>query len=332
VPRTRTRRPPRALRIFATVHFRCPEYGSQGHSERNTPKHEPAAHHRRRTDLICLICDRCIWTEGVSFLQTQSELRLAIVALTALIAFVIAEAYVVPANRGPSRSFMNAMFAASVSVVLRSVLLAIDPSLAVSPQIVVFGGCMSAVCLSGSRILFPPHPRAIKAGPLGVNPLQDLGERSKAFRKAVWRGNLELMFGGVLLSALGIWAALSDRVSDRAVGGGIIVTALYILYQVHRKGRVGAVLHTTEPASPALYRSQLEHRRDVLLTIGSWYVLPYLGALLAFALRLPFSHPERPDRWPNIIPFIVLSVAWSIAMKKLSSRAAKKLQDEIDSF
>jgi hypothetical protein len=190
---------------------------------------------------------------------------------------------------------------------------------------------MSAVLLSAARTVFPRSQRTFKAAGRAVIPLQDLGERSRAFRKTVWRGNINLSFCAVLLCALGVWSALGDRVSDRAVGGAIIATALYILYQVYRKGWTGiAAPNTIEPASSALYRSELEHRRDALLTIGSWYVFPYLGALLAFALRLPLVHPERLDLTPNIIPFVVLSIVWSFATKKLSARAAKKLQDEID--
>jgi uncharacterized membrane protein len=61
-----------------------------------------------------------------------------------------------------------------------------------------------------------------------------------------------------------------------------------------------------------------------------WYTGPFVGALLAFALWIPFAFMDKPKLWANIVPFVVLSLVWGYAMSRLSERAARKLQRDMD--
>jgi hypothetical protein len=257
--------------------------------------------------------------DGVPFLLDQGFLRLAIPTVAASVALVLARAYAT--RRNP---ILQPVFAVCSAFLAQSVLLAVKPDLALSLWTLLAGACVSVLLLSAIQ--------AQDRGGAAMLP-HDLQQRSREFEKNVRRANLELLLGVLILVFLGWRAAIAEPVSDRVAGGLIIAAALYITYQVFKRGSAGAVPPEADLSSlPALYRSRLERRRDALRSIWSWYVLPFLGGLMIFALRVPLAHPDQLRLWPNVVPFATLCIVWSFAMRKFSERAARKLQDEIDAL
>lgn len=245
-------------------------------------------------------------------------------------AFVIANAYA-PA-REPLRLSFPATLAALCGLLSQAMLAVAQPALGLTRWPLLFGIGGSLVLLTAFRLFAPLHGRrtqdSSQEGKKRLSTPSGLG-RVEDFQKQVRRSHLELAGAALFLAAMGISATLSTRVSDRAAGGLIIAAALYILHQTYKRWAVASAEQGGSLPTMS-YRAQLEQRRDELRGIWSWYVWPYLTALLLFALRLPLAYPDEPGRWPKALPFAILSIVWSLVMGKLSARKAHQLQAEID--
>jgi hypothetical protein len=72
---------------------------------------------------------------------------------------------------------------------------------------------------------------------------------------------------------------------------------------------------------------QLERQRDLLRSVWSWYLLPFVPALLVLQIGLALAHPEKMSR---IVTFGVLLVAFMAGVYELNRRAAAGVQRRID--
>lgn len=147
---------------------------------------------------------------------------------------------------------------------------------------------------------------------------------ANVFEKNTRRANLSLLIVVAFIAFLGCWrATIGQPASGRIAGGLILALALYVLYQLYKKGWTTATPGET-------YRDQLARRRDALLGIWSWFLGPILAAMLAFAWSFPLADLSRPKLWVNVAPFMTLACVWSWMMWNLARRAARRLQKEID--
>ena len=161
--------------------------------------------------------------------------------------------------------------------------------------------------------------------------LDEIHRKAQEFEKKIrWR-NLKLLAAVILIAFLGWRTVIAQHVSERIMGGVIIGAGLYVVYQLYKRGSARAVApDATFATCREFYRAELERQRDALRGIWSWYLGPILGALMAFAMRVPLAHLDRPGLWWRMAPFVVLSVLWCFWMGRLTQRAARKLQREID--
>lgn len=150
----------------------------------------------------------------------------------------------------------------------------------------------------------------------------------KMERKIRWRNLREYAAGLVLIGLIApsMWSDPSVLVR---IGAGLtIVACLYVVHHLHAWGAARPM-----PAGMALatcldfHREELVRQRDVLQSVWSWYLLPFVpgGALIFIGRAI-----ERPERWRSlvvaavVVAFVFLGVGW------LNARAAKAVQRKID--
>src|SRR5262249_3912595 len=151
-----------------------------------------------------------------------------------LAAFVLAEAYTSPKDRGLPRSFLNALLAAIPGSVCGS----------------VSGAAAGTVVLLMLRGAFPVRWLRLN-GAAGAHPaLPTYRAQGRLQRK-----NLALMLVTLTLLPLGSVMFRRGLTGDQITGAAMVATAMFIFYQTHRRGLVGDFSD---------YRLQLERRRDAL--------------------------------------------------------------------
>ncbi len=264
---------------------------------------------------------------GVSFFSSQSGfVRLLILTAAAGIGLFLGGAYV------DSGSLLRIWPAAAFAILSQAALAALYPEMAVPGSILLVGGGAGQVLLLSVQFLLrpPAMDSAAAAGGAAIS-LDEIHRRTQRRFNTARRRYLEFFIVVILVALLGLSAAVSSRLSDRVIGGAIIVLALCAGFQVHRR----ASIHIAPPDadldhSLAFYRAELQRQRDALLGVWSWYLWPVLSGLMGWALRFPLAHPGQPRLWTNIAPYLLLSVVWSIIFARLSKRDARKLQRELD--
>lgn len=284
--------------------------------------------------------------DGRLFLYEQDGfLRLAIPVVAALLALRLADAYANPAKQSPLKPILDAALAAAFAFLPQAALSVFVPQWTAPGWILLTGGGLSVLLVSTLRMLFParghrplaawwnaPHPERAEASVEATEMPQDEIRRKAQTLEARtrWR-NLKLLAVVLVIALLG-WSSLTAQPAGRRVAGGLILAAaVYVIYQLHKRGWVRAA--PPEAASTAwldFYRAELARQRDALRTIWWWYLAPILGALVVFAAALPLPHVEQPGLWRNIAPFVILSVVWCLAMGILTRRIVRQLQGEID--
>jgi len=161
--------------------------------------------------------------------------------------------------------------------------------------------------------------------------VNDIPAKVREFQADIRRKNLQFGASVLILVFLGWSSLVTHELSRRVAGGLILADALYVGYQVYKRRPSKAI---PQDAAPGLlvefYRAELQRRLAALREIWWWYIGPFVGALLMYVLWVPFAYIDRPQIWVNILPFLTLSLLWGFGMGKMTERAARKLQDEID--
>jgi hypothetical protein len=288
---------------------------------------------RRTTDRRTLLIEFC----GVYICFLSAVLLLApmpaepLIPVRALIPAMVMELVFVVANAyeraGRPRSLaLIAVISAAVAVDVRVVLSVVAPQWTISGLQAFALGCAGGVLVHcGSRQLFRRVRRLNVVEPcIGEERMegQNMSEREREFKSEWRREILGRLLAVAFVVLLGVTALLSDRPLDRAAGGAILALALYTVCQTWRHWSMMAADPSDSPE--ARFRRQLEQQRKYLRRSWSWFVAPFLCALLLFTLRM------APENWPKAAPFGVLVLGWSIAMVHLSLRAARNIQSEID--
>jgi hypothetical protein len=288
---------------------------------------------------------------GTSFLNEHSGfLRLTIPTAAAMLALMLADAYANPQKRWLLKPIVDAAFGVASAFLTQAVLSLARGELVVPAAIMIFGGGMGMLLVSALRLIFPSaanRPQeALSNARLSDGKDQiaeefkmsliEIRQKSQKFEKQVRWSNVQLLAGIMVVSSivfLGRKVMTDQPATGRVVGGVAIVAALYVIYQLYRRGSARAVPPDANlQTSIELYRAQLERRRKALRGIWSWYAGPILVALTAFGLQAPLANLDQPGLWWKVAPFVVLSIFWSVMMAHQSRRAANDLQREIDSL
>ena len=259
------------------------------------------------------------WQAGAAFLYEERGFgRVAIPAVAGLLALRLADAYRRPVRPPRYQPLLDAVWAVAWVVAAAAIAARIPGPVTLSAA--------SAVLLFITALRWSLRPRetqlpASAAGGNAAPDPEDIPKRARKLQAEVRRGNLSLMLG---LAALGLpawWAAGEGSTSGQIAGGVIVGTILCLAWQIRKRWSVG-------PTDS--YHQQLERRRDALRGIWSWYLGPYLGALLAFALHFPLTNPGHADLWKNVTPFTSLSILWSVAFWLKIRQTVRRIQEEID--
>jgi hypothetical protein len=159
--------------------------------------------------------------------------------------------------------------------------------------------------------------------------IDDIRKRARAMEGAVRRRNLrEYVAGGIVLVAFG-YVAWTDSSSVVRVGAALIVVALlYVVRQMRARGSVQpmpATLALTDCI--AFHRNELERQRDLLQSIWSWYLLPFVPGMLVILIGRAI---QRPERWAFVAASSLGIGAAFFVVGWINARVAKKIQRRID--
>lgn len=250
---------------------------------------------RRTTDPQVLVMEIfAVWisffvsawcTKGWEYFDGQAFLSLGISSSIVLTAFTLVKAYGVPGKREVYRPIEEAGQAVCIAWMPHFVLSTLLPREPLLSLAYFLGLSMSALLLSILRILFPPYrPRDLES----PDP---------------WQLDTGLNLGPLFVAFFGLMTAIPPSGMGRAVGGTMFAIALFVGFQLYRKGFFGLDVD----------RASLEQHRDALSRIWSWYLGPLLGAMALSMLQV------RPR--PIIVPIVILSAGWSLLVAWSARRA-----------
>jgi hypothetical protein len=162
-----------------------------------------------------------------------------------------------------------------------------------------------------------------------VISLEEIRERARRMERRVARRNLrEYAAAPFVLAAYGLtlWAGRSGVVR---IGAGLVMAAtIFVLYQIRLRGTAASL-----PADLALrsalefHRSQLVRQRDLLRSVWSWALLPFVPGMLLMLIGASLARPE----WMRLIIAYAISFAsLMIGLHILNRRAAARIQHLLD--
>jgi hypothetical protein len=268
------------------------------------------------------------WLTGSSFLYEQRGLgRLAIPAAAGLLALRLADAYRRPAQPPRYQPLLDAAWAVAWAMAAAVIAARIPQPITLSAS---SAGLLLLTALRWWLQFRETHLPASASGGAAPSPADDIPQKARKLQAEIRLGNLELLIGLSALGFLGWWTAAEGRPAGRIAGALIAATILYLAWQVGKRWNAGPARNA--PGGIDSYRELLERRRDALRGIWSWYLGPYLGAMLAFALHFPLSNPGQADAWRNVAPFTSLSILWAVVFWLQIRRAVRRIQREIDAL
>ena len=171
--------------------------------------------------------------------------------------------------------------------------------------------------------------------------LADLRKKAKKFeRRVFWRNLREYAASVIVVAGFGfyIWKFPTPMVRFGCVL--VIVGVLFVVYTLHKRGASRSL-----PAELAFrdclefHRQELERQRDLLRSVWTWYLLPFVPGMAVFLLGLflrTMKMPNAPAHARHIIVFFSLTAAFVAAffviIGLLNQWAARKLQRKIDAL
>ena len=169
--------------------------------------------------------------------------------------------------------------------------------------------------------------------------LEDVRLKARKFEKRTTRRNLREYAAApvtVAVFGLAIWKAPGPQANLLRIGCGLLIAAIgYVVYQIHRRGSpLATPLDMGLTPSVDLYRRALARQRDLVDTVWSWGLLPFVPGLLVFTLAAMWrpSHGWEPLWYPRLWAgtYALLTAGLFYLIWKLNKRAARRLQREID--
>jgi hypothetical protein len=171
--------------------------------------------------------------------------------------------------------------------------------------------------------------------------LAELHEKAQKLERRVRRRNLrEYAAGAIAIAGYGyyIWKFPTPIIRLGCVL--VIAGVLFVVYMLHKRGHARAVpAEMAFRSSLDFYRHELERQRDLLRSVWTWYLLPFVPGLIIFGLGLflrTMKQPNAPAHARLIVISFSLTAAFValvfIVIGKLNQRGARKLQRKIDAL
>jgi hypothetical protein len=165
----------------------------------------------------------------------------------------------------------------------------------------------------------------------GSMPLDDIHVRVRAWERRIARRNLREYVAAVLVFAGFGFTAWRDANPLVRIGSGLVVLGTcYVVWKLYTRGSTRAM-----PASLAardcldFHRSELVRQRDLLRSVWTWYLLPFVPGVVVMAIG---RAALQPDRRLAVLASTVLMVVAFTGIGWLNQRGARKLQRTIDSL
>jgi hypothetical protein len=163
----------------------------------------------------------------------------------------------------------------------------------------------------------------------GRMSIDDIRNRARAMEGTIRRRNLREYIAGVIVLVAFGFVAWTDSSSVVRIGAALIIVALlYVVHQMRTRGRVQPM-----PASLGLmdciafHRNELERQRDLLQSIWSWYLLPFVPGMLVILIGRAIQRPER--RAFVAVSAVGVAAAFFV-VGWINARVAKRIQRRID--
>ncbi len=159
-------------------------------------------------------------------------------------------------------------------------------------------------------------------------------------RKIYWRNIREYFAAVIVVSAYGYYIYRFHNLTVRIGSALVIAAALWVTYRISRKGSPTALGAGIEDrACIDFHRAELLRQRDLLSTVWSWYLFPFVPGLVVFLaglmqmnLNKPGAHVHLRDIAPGYGVVLAVCAATFIFLGWLNRRGARKLQKQIDSL
>lgn len=170
----------------------------------------------------------------------------------------------------------------------------------------------------------------------GKMPLDEIRRKANKFEGRIRRRNLAEYLAILFLLAfvvLGLYGNLMPRTSLGYLAGGLTVAAgLFVGYQLWRRGSARSLPEDCGlKCCIEFHRTELERQRDLLHRIWSWYLGPFVPAMLMSLVATAAAH--KPPFPHHGLPFGVVLATLSLVffwVWKVNHRAERRLQRQID--
>ena len=159
--------------------------------------------------------------------------------------------------------------------------------------------------------------------------LEEIRSRARRLERIVARRNLrEYVAAAIVTPAFGwiMWVGPSGTIR---IGAGLIIAAtVFFVYQLHVRGSAMSLAADLGLSSSLdFHRAQLERQRDLLRSVWSWALLPFVPGFLVLQIGLALALPARTARFIVIgVVFLVLLVG----LYALNRRVAARIQQRLD--
>ncbi|HMN45652.1 MAG TPA: hypothetical protein PKE27_13790 [Povalibacter sp.] len=269
---------------------------------------------------------------GVFWGPNQAHWGVAVVpALVALAALTARDIYRSPAPNCWLAAAGDVAVAAVAVLLSQAALALAAPAWRVSMEAMTIGFPLGFAILYFLRVQLLPGTQHY-AAPAGCMSAQELHTELSAYAHIVRRTTRIELGAGVVLAVWWIFclkqAVLRESMGEIVGLGLCIAGTLFVSVYLYSRGRVTRIPASLDfQQTLALYRSELERRRELSATFLWWYVLPLtIGpGILLIALHL-----QRPNAAATV-PIILLVLVIIAAILALTQRPTlRKLHQRLD--
>jgi len=170
--------------------------------------------------------------------------------------------------------------------------------------------------------------------PEGVRmSIEDLRNKAGKFRRRIWWRNAR-EYGAVIVLVffLGFQLARPADLLTRAGFTLMIGGVLYVAWGLHKRSSTKRIPEELGLASSVnFFRQQLVRERDLLQSVGTWYLGPLLPGWVVVMIAIARTNPGHLPQFGFVCTaFNILSAAIFALVWKWNQRAARNVQRRID--
>lgn len=173
---------------------------------------------------------------------------------------------------------------------------------------------------------------------------EQLRQNTQKLRRTVlWRNLREYVAAAYLIAIFGYFLWKFDTPLLRLASGATIAGALFVVYHLHKWGSAKPLpMEMAFSTCLDCHRKELERQRDLLRSVWTWYLLPFVPGMVLFLLglfRFTVGMADVRSRG-GVVAILalvfgavaVICTCKFVAIGKLNESAARKFQAEIDAL